>query len=155
MLRMKNRENVFVLGDCALIKDNSMDSFYPSTAQHAIKEGKLIAENLVLLYNHKKKLKKFSFHSLGVMAIIGDRVGIATLAGHNISGIPAWIIWRSYYLSKIPTFDKKLKISFDWITDSILTRDVTLVGTIKKKKIHSIHINENVPSIKEQLISDL
>jgi len=155
MLRMKNRENVFVLGDCALIKDNSMDSFYPSTAQHAIKEGKLIAENLVLLYNHKKKLKKFSFHSLGVMAIIGDRVGIATLAGHNISGIPAWIIWRAYYLSKIPTFDKKLKISFDWITDSILTRDVTLVGTIKKKKIHSIHINENVPSIKEQLISDL
>jgi len=89
------------------------------------------------------------------MAIIGDNVGIATLAGHNISGIPAWIIWRAYYLSKIPTFDKKLKISFDWITDSILTRDVTLVGTIKKKKIHSIHINENVPSIKEQLISDL
>lgn len=155
MLRMKNRENVFVLGDCALIKDESLDSFYPSTAQHAIKEGNLIAENLVLTYNHKKKLKKFSFHSLGVMAIIGDRVGIATLAGHCISGITAWIIWRAYYLSKVPTFDKKLKISIDWITDSILARDVTLVGTIKKKKIHSIHINENVPSIKEQLISNL
>ncbi len=155
MLRMKNRENVFVLGDCALIKDDSLDSFYPSTAQHAIKEGTLIAENLALLYNHKKKLKKFSFHSLGVMAIIGDRVGIATLAGHNISGISAWAIWRAYYLSKVPTFDKKLKISLDWITDSILTRDVTLVGAIKKKKIHSIHINENVPSIKEQLISNL
>lgn len=155
MLRMKNRENVFVLGDCAMIKDNSKDSFYPSTAQHAIKEGKLIAENLVLLYNHKKKLKKFSFHSLGVMAILGARVGIATIAGHNISGIFAWVIWRAYYLSKVPTFDKKLKISIDWITDSILARDITLVGTIKKKKIHSIHINENVPSIKEQLISNL
>ncbi len=155
MLRMKNRENVFVLGDCALIKDNSMDGFYPSTAQHAIKEGKLIVENLLLLYNHKKKLKKFSFHSLGIMAIIGDRDGIATIAGHNISGIFAWIIWRAYYLSKVPTFDKKLKITIDWITDSILARDITLVGTIKKKKIHSIHINENVPSIKEQLILDL
>jgi len=155
MLKMKNRENVFVLGDCALIKDNSMDGFYPSTAQHAIKEGKLIAENLALLYNHKKKLKKFSFHSLGVMAILGDKVGIATLAGYNISGIFAWVIWRAYYLSKVPTFDKKLKISIDWITDSILARDITLVGTIKKKKIHSIQINENVPSIKEQLISEL
>ena len=155
MLRMKNRENVFVLGDCALIRDDSIDGFYPSTAQHAIKEGKIIAKNLALSYNHKKKLKKFSFHSLGIMAIIGDRVGIATLAGHNISGISAWLIWRAYYLSKVPTFDKKLKISIDWIMDSISTRDVTLVGTIKKKKINSIHINENVPSIKEQLISNL
>ncbi len=154
MLRMKNRENVFVIGDCALIKDDSQNNFYPSTAQHAIKEGKLVVENLALLYNHKKKLKKFSFHSLGVMAVIGDKVGIATLAGHSISGMLAWMIWRAYYLSQVPTFDKKLKIFFDWVTDSILTRDVTLVGTIKKKEIHSIHINENVPSIKEQLLAD-
>lgn len=153
-LRMKNYDDVFVLGDCALIKDDSPDKFYPSTAQHAIKEGKLIAENLFLVHKGKKKLKEFSFHSLGVMAIIGERVGIATLAGYNISGFLAWVIWRSYYLSKVPTFDKKLRVTFDWIMDSILTRDVTLVGTIKKKKIHSIHINENVPSIKEQLISE-
>ncbi|MCH7966050.1 MAG: NAD(P)/FAD-dependent oxidoreductase [Thaumarchaeota archaeon] len=155
MLRMKNRKNVFVLGDCALIKNSSQDSFYPSTAQHAIKEGKLIVENLTRIFNHKKKLKKFSFHSLGIMAIIGNKVGIATLAGHNISGISAWMIWRIYYLSKVPTFDKKLKVLIDWITDGILTRDVTLVGMIKMKKIHTIHINENIPSIKEQLISNL
>jgi len=154
-LRIKNQDNVFVLGDCALIRDDSQNKFYPSTAQHAIKEGKLVAENLFSSYKGKTKLKKFSFHSLGVMAIVGEKVGIATLAGHNISGLLAWMIWRSYYISKIPTFDKKLKVAFDWIMDSIWTRDTTLVGTIKKKKIHGIHINENVPSIKEQLISEL
>ncbi len=154
-LKMKNRENVFVLGDCALINDESVNGFYPSTAQHAIREGKLVSENLLLLFNHKKKLNKFTFHSLGIMAIIGDRVGIATIAGRNISGVPAWAIWRAYYLSKIPTFGKKLKISVDWLTDSILARDVTLVGSIKKKEIHSIHINDNIPSIKEQLMSNL
>lgn len=155
MLRMKNRENVFVLGDCALIKDNSTDSFYPSTAQHAIKEGELIGKNLASLFNHKKKLKKFSFHSIGIMAIIGNKVGIATIVGHNISGITAWVIWRAYYLSKVPSMDKKLKIAFDWIMDSVSVRDITLVGTIKKKTINSIHINEHIPSIKEQLISNL
>ena len=154
-LRMKNKENVFVLGDCALIKDESINCFYPSTAQHAIREGKLVADNLAITLQNKNKLRKFTFHSLGVMAIIGDRVGIATIAGKNISGISAWLIWRAYYLSKIPTFGKKLKISVDWFTDSILARDLTLVGSIKKKEIHSIHINENIPSIKEQLMSNV
>jgi len=93
--------------------------------------------------------------TVSVVLVIGNKVGIATLGGHSISGILAWMIWRAYYLSQVPTFDKKLKIFFDWVTDSILTRDVTLVGTIKKKEINSIHINENVPSIKEQLLADL
>ncbi|WP_246281987.1 NAD(P)/FAD-dependent oxidoreductase [Nitrosopumilus ureiphilus] len=155
ILRMKNRENVFVLGDCALIKDSNLDSFYPSTAQHAIREGKLIVENLKALFKNEKKLKKFSFHSIGVMAIIGNRTGIATIRGYSIIGITAWLIWRAYYLAKIPTLGKKLKISVDWATDFLLTRDITLIGTIKKKKIHFIHITDNVPSIKQQLSSNL
>ena len=154
-LIMRNKENVFVLGDCALIKDQTTNSFYPSTAQHAIREGKVVAKNLALLFNDKKKLTKFSFHSLGIMALIGDREGIATIAGHNISGLSAWLIWRAYYVSKIPTFGKKLNVAVDWFTDMILARDVTHVGVIKKKEIHAIHINENVPSIKEQLLSNL
>ncbi|MGY5148552.1 MAG: NAD(P)/FAD-dependent oxidoreductase [Candidatus Nitrosopumilus sp. bin_68KS] len=153
-LRMKDKENVFVLGDCALIKDDSLNSYYPSTAQHAIREAKTVAENLLLTYKKQSKFKKFTFHSLGIMAIIGERVGIATIAGKNITGISAWVIWRAYYMSKIPTFGKKLKICVDWLTDSILARDVTLVGSIKKKEMHSIHINEHIPSIKEQLMSN-
>ena len=63
-LRMKNKENVFVLGDCALIQDDSTDSFYPSTAQHAIREGKIVADNLKLTFNQEKKLKKFKQRKL-------------------------------------------------------------------------------------------
>lgn len=154
-LMMRNRENVFVLGDCALIKDQSTNSVYPSTAQHAIKESKVVAKNLSLLFNNKKELTRFSFHSLGIMALIGNRVGIATIAGHNISGFTAWLIWRAYYVSKIPTFGKKLNVTVDWFTDCIFARDVTHVGVIKKKEIHSIHVNKNVPSIKEQLLSNM
>ena len=155
MLRMKNRENVFVLGDCALINDSASNGFYPSTAQHAIREGKVVVENLKRTFYGKKELKEFSFHSMGIMAIIGKRTGIATIFGHSMFGIIAWLIWRSYYLSKIPTFGKKLKISVDWSVDFILARDITLIGSIKKKKIHSIHITENIPSIKEQLASNV
>ena len=152
-LNLKNYSNVFALGDCALIKDTKLDSFYPSTAQHAIREGNLIAENLNQLINDNNNLNDFSFSSMGNMAIIGNKFGIATIGGHNLSGFSAWILWRMYYLAKIPTFGKKLKIAFDWMVDGLLLRDVTLIGTIKKKTIHSININENVPSIKEQLIS--
>ena len=63
----------------------------------------------------------------------------------------AWSIWRFYYLSKIPTFGKKIKVFVDWSIDFLLPRDVTLIGTIKKKEIHGIHITDKIPSIKEQL----
>ena len=152
-LNLKDFSNVFALGDCALIKDRKLNSFYPSTAQHAIREGNLIAQNLNQLINGNYNLNNFTFSSMGNMAIIGNKFGIATIAGHNLSGFPAWILWRMYYLAKIPTFGKKLKIALDWMVDGLLLRDVTLIGTIKKKAIHSININENIPSIKEQLIS--
>lgn len=150
-LKIKNRNNVFALGDCAWIHDTSTNSIYPSTAQHAIREGKTIAENLKILFKSENQLKKFSFKSMGIMAIIGNRMGIATISGHDISGITAWSIWRFYYLSKIPTFGKKIKIFVDWSIDFLLPRDVTLIGTIKKKQIHGIHITDKIPSIKEQL----
>lgn len=150
-LKIENRDNVFALGDCALIPDISTNSIYPSTAQHAIREGKIIAENLKISFDNKNQLKKFSFNSMGIMAIIGNRMGIATISGHDISGIMAWSIWRFYYLSKIPTFGKKIKVFVDWSIDFLLPRDVTLIGTIKKKEIHGIHITDKIPSIKEQL----
>ena len=154
-LQLTRYENVFALGDCAAIPNGTMDTFYPSTAQHAIHEGKLVAKNLKLLLNGEKELKTFSFHSLGVMAIIGHKVGIANISGYSITGMSAWLLWRAYYLTKIPTFAKKFRIGFDWFVDFFIDRDLTLIDAVKKKThLRRIFIANN-PTLKEQLFSDI
>lgn len=154
-LRMESHDNVFVLGDCAAIKDSKTGNLYPPTAQHAIREAKIVSNNLILTLNEKYDLKKFGFQSKGMMATIGNKVGVVSLLGHNLKGTSAWMIWRMYYLAKIPTVEKKIKVAVDWIIDLIFKRDLTLIGKIKKKELHKIHISQEMPTLKEQLFADL
>ena len=153
-LRLHCSENVFALGDCAEILD-SKGKPYPPTAQHALRESKVVAQNLLSSIKKTGGLKKFSYHSKGMMATIGNRVGVVSIMGQNLSGISAWAIWRTYYLMNIPSLEKKVKVAADWTIDLLFKRDLTLVGKIKKKELQQVHIGQEMPSLKEQLFADL
>jgi len=154
-LQIPTHQDVFVLGDCASIKDEKTNEFYPATAQHAIREGSVVAKNLKKLLEQKSDLQKFAFDSMGTMAIIGNKTAVAEILHRSITGYWAWVIWRLYYLSKIPSNEKKLKIVFQWITDSLFSRDLTLIGMIKKKNFQKIHIVDSNLTAKERLFSDV
>jgi len=145
---------VFALGDCAAITDSATGKPYPPTAQHAKRESKVVSQNLKNLVTCNGNLKEFSYQSKGMMATIGNRTGVVSIFGYNLKGFAAWFIWRSYYLSSLPTMEKKAKVAFDWTLDLLFKRDVTLIGKIKKKELNKIHIGD-VPSLKEQLFADL
>jgi NADH dehydrogenase len=68
-----------------------------------------------------------------MMAEIGKRTGVATLFGFKVHGFLAWWIWRTYYLSNLPTMKKKLKVMGDWTMDLIYRPDVAM---IKKQPLH-------------------
>ena len=89
------------------------------------------AELLEGIKNSKKE--KFEYHSKGQMAIIGKRSGIATFLGMNISGFWAWLIWRSVYLSKIPTLDKQIRVLLDWVIDLFFDRDISRLKIMKRE----------------------
>lgn len=147
--------NVFALGDCAAIKDEKSGKYYPPTAQHAIRESKIVAKNILESLNGGTKFQEFSYKSKGMMATIGNRVGVVSIFGRNLSGVSAWAIWRAYYLANLPTFEKKLKVATDWTIDLLFERDLTLVGKIKKKELQQFHLGAEMPSLKEQLFADL
>jgi NADH dehydrogenase len=50
----------------------------------------------------------------------------------------AWLVWKTYYLMMLPTFEKKLKVAMDWTVNSLYTRDITLVRKIKRKSVNQI-----------------
>jgi len=123
---------VFAIGDCALFIDPITTRPIPSTAQIAEAQAKMAAKNLISLIKNSKK-EKFVYHSKGQMAIIGKRSGIATFLGVNISGFLAWLIWRNVYLSKIPTFDKKIHVFLDWTIDLFFDRDISRLKLMKRE----------------------
>jgi NADH:ubiquinone reductase (H+-translocating) len=128
-LEMKNYEGiVYALGDCASIPNPHTGKPYPPTAQHAIRQSKVAAENIIYSIKAKEggKKKKFDYKTKGMMAQIGKRTGVAILFGKiKLHGFLAWWLWRSYYLANLPTMKKKMKVLGDWTLDLFFKPDVS------------------------------
>ena len=131
-LEVQDFPGVFAIGDCALFLNPETKRPFPPTAQIAEAQAKTAAKNLIALIKNSKK-EKFEYHSKGQMAIIGKRSGIATFLGMNISGFWAWLIWRSVYLSKIPTLDKQIRVLLDWVIDLFFDRDISRLKIMKRE----------------------
>jgi NADH:ubiquinone reductase (H+-translocating) len=132
-LELPEFPGVYALGDCASITDHHTGRPYPQTAQHAIREGKVVAYNIISTIdgNGSKKMK-FNYKTKGMMADIGKRGGVAIIYGVKLHGIIAWWIWRSYYLVNMPTISKKLEVMIDWTSHQFFKRDVAMIKRVIK-----------------------
>lgn len=121
-MRVATAEFVWALGDCAAIPDGH-GGFFPLTAQHAIREGPHVADNIIAVLRGAPT-KPFSYQSLGMMAALGGRKAVAQLPGDRvITGFIAWFLWRTYYLLRLPGLDRKIRVAFDWTLELIFPRD--------------------------------
>jgi NADH:ubiquinone reductase (H+-translocating) len=114
---------VWALGDCALVPDLTTGKFCPPTAQHALREGKVTAQNIIA-YADGGEFRKFEFKTIGQLATIGHRAGVASIFGVNVSGFLAWWMWRTIYLSKLPRWEKKIRVALDWTLDLLFSKDL-------------------------------
>jgi NADH:ubiquinone reductase (H+-translocating) len=114
---------VWAVGDCAAVPDRSTGKFSPPTAQHALRQAKRLAQNITASIRGKAK-RPFTFSTLGQLATIGKRTGVANILGFRFSGFLAWWIWRTVYLSKLPRFEKKLRVAMDWTLDLVFSKDI-------------------------------
>jgi len=129
-LEVPDWPGVWALGDCALVPDRQSGKFCPPTAQHALREGKVLAENLVATVHGGRK-KPFVFTTIGQLATIGRRTGVANIMGVNFSGFLAWWLWRTIYLSKLPRFEKKVRVALDWTLDLLFSKDLVQFVTLR------------------------
>jgi NADH:ubiquinone reductase (H+-translocating) len=129
-LQVPDWPGVWALGDCALIPDIKTGDYQPPTAQHALREGKTLAHNLIASVRGGT-MKPFSFSTIGQLAAIGQRAGVARILGVNFSGFTAWWLWRTIYLSKLPRFEKKLRVALDWTLDLMFGKDLVQFQTFR------------------------
>lgn len=117
---------VWAVGDCALVPDGTSGRFHPPTAQHALREGRTVGRNVVAAIRGVAG-RPFRFATLGQLAAIGHRVGVANVFGINFSGFVAWWLWRTIYLAKLPRFEKKVRVALDWTLDLCFAKDFACV----------------------------
>jgi len=137
---------VFAIGDCALFIDPKTKKPFAPTAQLAEAQAKTAAYNLHSLIRNKE-MKKFEYEPRGQMAIIGKRNGVASIFGINISGIWAWALWRNVYLSKIPRWDKRLRVFLDWTIDLFFDRDVSRLKFADKEPTKEYKVLDEVDEV--------
>jgi NADH dehydrogenase len=113
-LELKDYEGrVWALGDCASIKTVAGTSV-PPTAQHAIREATPAAINIASGIRGGKRAE-FAFEGLGTLGSLGHGAAVAQIFGVRLSGLVAWFLWRCIYLMKMPGWNRKTRISTDWL----------------------------------------
>jgi NADH:ubiquinone reductase (H+-translocating) len=149
MLQVPGWPGVWAVGDCAVVPDRKTGKSQPPTAQHALREGKVLAANLIATVRGGK-LKPFTFTTIGQCAAIGRRTGVANIFGLNFSGFMAWWLWRTIYLSKLPRFEKKLRVALDWTLDVLFSKDLVQFQTFRSPSVshgdEEIEIRRAAPS---------
>lgn len=122
-LRVEGRDDVWALGDCALVPMHDGSGPAPPTAQHAIRQAKALAANIVAQL-HGGEPSPFTFAGLGKLGALGHHRAVAELPGGvRLSGFLAWVLWRAVYWAKLPGAAQKLRVAVSWMSDLVLRPD--------------------------------
>ncbi|TCO70803.1 FAD-dependent oxidoreductase [Rhodovulum euryhalinum] len=142
MLRVKGHDNVWALGDCALIplkeSAEARGDFAPPTAQFAVREAKRIARNIAAAVRGKP-VQPFAYRSRGALASLGAHRGVAEVFGVQLTGFPAWVLWRSYYLALLPGMGTRIKVMVNWTMDMLGARSVVQIRALPRAPMRYVH----------------
>jgi NADH dehydrogenase len=128
-LKVAGIDRVWAVGDCARVPDLRRGGSCPPTAQHALRQGKVVAGN-VLASMAGKRAKAFRFRTRGLLVALGHQTAAAQLRRVQVRGLPGWLLWRALYLSKLPGAEKRLRVLLDWIVGILFPRDTTLASDL-------------------------
>jgi NADH dehydrogenase len=115
---------LWALGDCAAMPNQADGQTSPPTAQFAVAQAVQMARNLVRRIEGRPT-RPFSHRSRGMMATTGHHKGVAQAFGVPLTGLPAWLMWRGYYLSRMPTLGRKVRIWVEWTWSLFFPLDIT------------------------------
>ena len=124
-------DGVWALGDCALVPLGD-DSYAPPTAQFALREAKCVARNIAAVLKGQAP-GPFDHSTKGAMASLGHYQGVAEVFGVRISGLVAWLLWRSFYISMLPGFFTRLRVALNWAFDYVLPRNLVQLDTREER----------------------
>lgn len=133
-MQVSGHRKIWAIGDCAAVPDPAAKGAErgrpcPPTAQHAIRQGRLVARNVLSSLGNGSG-RPFSYRSLGVVAELGRNRAVAITMGVRWRGLPAWLIARTYHLLLMPGIGRKLRLLADWNVALAFGRDASSPGPL-------------------------
>lgn len=125
---------LWAVGDCAQVVNAHDGRPSPPTAQFAVRQARCLADNLIAVLCGQPT-RAFAYRPRGSMAAIGHRKGVADVFGIPVWGLPAWLLWRAYYLSQMPTFGRKLRIFVEWSWGMLFPADITHLRFTRSREL--------------------
>ena len=124
-LSVPGSSGVWAIGDCALVRNHAgAPGYAPPTAQFAVAQAQALARNLLATIDGRPT-QPFAHVARGMLATTGHLKGVAQVAGVQLTGLPAWLLWRAFYLLRMPTFGRKLRIWVEWTWGMFFAADIT------------------------------
>ena len=132
-LRVEGVPDAWAAGDVAAVPDRSSGRPCPPTAQHALRQARRLAANL-LAARQGAPQHAFEYRSIGGVCSLGRYKGVADIRGVRLKGFPAWFAHRTYHLAAMPTLGRKVRIAMDWTVALLFPRDVAQLGSLEQPR---------------------
>jgi NADH dehydrogenase len=130
-LQVQGFDNVWALGDCAAVPDPARKGQpCPPTAQHAIRQGRVVGRNVAGALGGSGRKRRFRYKTKGVFVDMGRRKAVATTGPITWSGMPAWMLARSYHLAAMPGAGRRARLLVDWNIGLLFGRDTAELGSL-------------------------
>lgn len=133
-LKVVGSENIYAIGDQALVEDTAWPKGHPQVAQPAIQQGSLFAKNLLRAQAGKPALP-FVYKNKGNMATVGRNMAVAEIGNFKFGGFFAWMLWMVVHLMAIVGVKNRLFIFINWLWSYITyDQNLRLIITPYKKQ---------------------
>jgi NADH:ubiquinone reductase (H+-translocating) len=129
-LQVLGVDDAWAAGDCAAVPDLSKtdaQAFTSPSAQHAVRQAKRLGDN-ILASLRGETVHDYKHAYAGSVASLGLHKGVAEVYGVMLRGFPAWFMHRTYHVSRMPTFNRKVRVVADWTLALFFHREIVSLG---------------------------
>lgn len=146
-LEVPGRPGVFAAGDAAAVPDVTQPGkITPPTAQHATRQGKVLARNVAASLGVGKP-KRYKHRNMGLVVDLGPRYAVANPLNIQLSGFPAKVVTRAYHVYAIPRFVNRWAVTLAYLTDLFFDRSVVSFG-LSTQEDAQFSASEGIPTPK-------
>jgi NADH dehydrogenase len=127
-LEIPGYPDVYAAGDAAAVPDLTQPGkITPPTAQHAIRQAKVLADNVAASLGHGKK-REYKHRNMGLVVDLGPRHAVANPLDVPLTGYPAKLVTRTYHLYTVPRLVNRWAVALAYLTDVFFARTVVSMG---------------------------